>query len=157
VAARARTETECTSEWGGGRITSRVQTHGSGVAEMNRIRVFDAPSLIHPVDSVSGGARRMNRVSTAKSSGGVISGSHTRRAVNIGFRWCMGLHGPCRRRLQRRRQLQAGLPHLLVLVCTRTSKGMRLIEPCDSVDLTEAIACGITNSSGRSSEDPRTL
>jgi len=72
-----------------------AQTHGSGVSEMNRIRVFDAPSLIHPVESASGGARRVNRVSIEKSSGDVISGSHTGKVVNIGSQWCMGLRGPC--------------------------------------------------------------
>ena len=113
------------------RITSRVQTHGSGVSEMNRIRVFDAPSLIHPVDSVSGCARRANRIRIAKSSGDVISGNHTHKAVNIGFQRCMGLRGPYRWRTLRQRQLPAGLPHLLVCVCMRTSKGMRLVEPYD--------------------------
>lgn len=124
---------------------------------MNCIRVFDAPSLIHPVDSVSGGARRAGRVSTAKSSGDVISGSHTRKVVNIGVQWCMGLREPYRWRTPRQRQPPAGLPHLLVLVCTRKSKGMKLIEPRDSVDMAEVIACGITNPFGRSSGDPRTL
>jgi len=124
---------------------------------MNRIRVFDAPSLIHPVESVSGGARRVNRVSIVKSSGDVISGSHTGKVVNIGFRWCMGLRGPYRWRMQRQRQPPAGLPHLLVPVCMRTSKGTRLVEPWNSVDLTEVVACGTTNPFGRSSGDLRTL
>ena len=38
---------------------SSIQTYSSGVPEMDSIRVFDAPPLIHPVDSVAGGAGRI--------------------------------------------------------------------------------------------------
>jgi hypothetical protein len=46
---------------------SSVQTHGSSISEMNCIRVFDAPPLIHPVNSVARGARGARQVSMVKS------------------------------------------------------------------------------------------
>jgi len=66
-------------------------------------------------------------------------GDRTGRAVNIAFQQSMVLRGPWPWRTQRLKQPPAGLPRLLVPVCTRTSKGMKLAEGYDLVGLKEVV------------------
>ena len=46
---------------------SSIQTNSSSVSEVDRVRVLDAPPLIHPVGSVSRGTGEAKRVNTVES------------------------------------------------------------------------------------------
>jgi hypothetical protein len=108
-------------------VTASIQTYGSGVSEMDGEGVLDTPPLVHPVNGISGSSRGVSRVKiTEKFVGGVLE-SHTCRAVSTDVQQSMGLRGPWLRRKRLRKQLPAGLPHLLVPVCMRKSKGTRLV------------------------------
>jgi len=108
--------------------TSSIQTHGSGVSEVDCVRILDAPPLVHPVDGVSVGPREANRFRTTKNFNDVGPEWHTCRVVCTNVQRCTELRGPWLGPRLLQKQLLAGPPHLLVPACTRKSKATKLVE-----------------------------
>lgn len=73
---------------------SSIQIYSSGVSEVDRVRIFDASPLVHPVDGVSVGSREVNRFRMTKNFGDVGPECRTCRVVSTGVQHYTELRGP---------------------------------------------------------------